>query len=275
MLFLLSLYFLTSCTEKNNVYYGQNVQTIINGQPADGNPLTSSVVGILRKIYLNDGDFTWMMICAGTVLNSRMIMTASHCVAAVPESDLLVSFSNKGLPFSKQAPKETRKSFEQIEKEYPLRGVKKYIANESFHYSAEGDIAVLLLDRAAPENTVPVQILSSEEVTKLDKNITVTLLGFGYMQEDPNVESEILRITTLPARFEQSIVITDQKISGACMNDSGGPAFLMVEGQYYQVGITHGPYGESQDCSQEGAFLNPSYMLPFIRNAESQLLKSF
>ena len=111
--------------------------------------------------------------------------------------------------------------------------------------------------------------------TTLKKNGTVTLVGFGLISESPQTGTEVLRMTTLPARFENQFVVTDQTHgTGGCNGDSGGPAFYDVNGKTYQVGVTHGPHGSSTTCAQEGEWMNPALEKEFIADAQKKMLEN-
>lgn len=273
---LISGLLLNSCNPpKKSLTQLQNNQSfIINGTPATSNySLAASVVAIFQKVYIND-DPVWILGCTGTVLNPRQILTASHCAYSwskgdqIPTDELLVSFSLQNIPFSKQVPPETRITEEQILKSFIIRKIAKIKANPAWYQNgAPSDVAVVTLTEEAPATAKPVKFLSLEIIKTLPPSFPVIVMGYGLLKESPSTESDVLRYASVNARIEDTLLVTDQsKGFGSCNGDSGGPAFLQVGNEYYQIGITHGPYKDSTNCSQEGELLNPTFVQNFIQS---------
>ncbi len=254
---------------------------IINGEPVlKTNPLASSVVGLLVKFtsQLNPGQpGIWIQSCTGSVLNSRMILTAAHCVDEKAASSIAINFSLNTVTFDQQRNPSTR--ITDIEKHFVVRKVKSYIVHPAYDGSGENDLAVIALTEDAPATATPVTLLPSKYLDLTKKQTTfegeskpVTLMGFGLVNEHTQQDTDVLRQTTVQARFENNLVITDQtKGSGGCNGDSGGPAFLKLDGKTYQVGVTHGPHPGSTTCAEEGEWVNPALDPNFLNSAIDKL----
>lgn len=273
---LVMMFFMSCHLQKTSIAFTANDSNsfIINGTPVSADhQLAKSVVAIYRNFSLGD-DKVWIYSCTGTVLNRTQILTAAHCLFAISEvppiaidkEDLLVSFSVDTTPLSKQVPLETRLTLQDLEKKFVTRKIEKIKAvNGSWHAGAQGDVGVITLNQDAPVSALPVKFLTAKQVQQLPPTFDVQLMGYGVFSENPSIESEVLRTTMVQARVENSLLITDQtKGSGACIGDSGGPAFLELDNTYYQVGITHGPRSNDYVCNEEGEFLNPTYVQDFI-----------
>lgn len=276
IIFLSACVLLTSClAEKQNKKVELIKSSIINGEVvASDNKLAKSVVGLFSK-YRGG----WYNSCTGIVLSERVILTAAHCIEWNDVSTMKVNFSLESLSYSAQVDAGKFFSEEEIEAKYITRKVKAYRVHP-YYSEADNDLAVILLEKEIPSDATPVKLLPdsylnlAENKTTLDeKKLPVTLLGFGIVSENPNVSTEVMRMTTVPARFEKQFVITDQTHgSGGCSGDSGGPAFAEVDGATYMVGVTHGPYGESTNCHEEGQWTNPALSKAFIQKATEEML---
>lgn len=264
-LLLLGLVLLGGC----KIDGSKNVQdiTLTQGSIINGivvkknNVLAKSVVALYVKNYQG----VWTTGCTGTVLDERFILTAGHCLNYKDPQELLISFSLNGKKMnSPHALTRKVKSF-RIHPEYS---------------DTDNDFGIILLETKIPDSARAVTLLPDKYLVKEEnkttlegKSYNVTLMGFGIIKEDPYKDTDVLRVTTVPARFENQLVITDQtKGSGGCNGDSGGPAFLTINGKTYQAGVTSGPHGNSTTCHEEGEWMNPALDQDFIQESKTLLL---
>ncbi len=252
---------------------------IINGTPVSfQHPLASSVVGLFAKADDPSGAI-WFSQCTGTVLNSKYILTAAHCVKDSLASDMAINFSINSIDNDIQQDPTTRLSEVAVFKKYVLRKAKGYKIHPAYDGSGLHDLALISLSGKMPKTARPVKLLpdsllimSENKTTFEGQTLPVTLMGFGMISEDPAKDTDVLRITTVSARFENNLVVTDQtKGSGGCHGDSGGPAFLDYLGVTYQVGVTHGPHEGSTNCHEEGEWVNPALDKAFLKQAMAEL----
>lgn len=266
-------------TDSRNFAANTQSSSVINGKPVKAdNQLAKSVVGFFVKSG-EGSDGTWLQWCTGSVLNAKFILTAAHCMQDLDASDVLVNFSLNTVTYDNQMNPSTR--IDDIQAKFITRKVKALAIHPQYSGSGEYDLAVVMLEDLVPKTAVPVQFLAEKYLnrktgtTNLEGTIhQVALLGFGLFQEDPVTETEALRETIVPSRFEKAFVITNQTVgTGGCNGDSGGPAFLNLEGITYQVGVTHGPHGNSSTCHEEGEWFNPALDNGFIIKAQEDLAK--
>ncbi len=286
-LLLLSAFVLASCSVtvpnatisfQNQSQPGSQSSSIINGTPVTAeNPLAKSVVGIFSSFPVN-GETVWTLDCTGTILNEKFILTASHCIKGSNAENILINFSLNSLSYEKQIDPATRVT--DLEKNFVIRKVKSFKFHPQYLGGGDHDVAIILLQDAAPADRTFVQLLPDQYLnlpynrTTLDyQKLPVQLVGFGLFGESPRVSSDVLRMTTVTAQFLDQFVITDQTHgTGGCNGDSGGPAFLDLDGKTYQVGVTHGPHASSVTCGEEGEWVNPGFEKLFITEAQKELL---
>jgi hypothetical protein len=258
-----------------------NQNSIINGTPVPAeHPLAKSVVGLFLNYPLSSGERVWVQACTGSILNEKFILTASHCLKGQNAKDILINFSLNGLNNDNQF--DSSKRITDIEGQFLLRQVKAIRIHPMYNQGGDHDVAIMQLVDQIPDGYKPVTLLPDQYLDQAGRKTTfdiqsrqITLVGFGLVSEEPRTSSDLLRMTTLPARFENQFVITDQTHgTGGCNGDSGGPAFYDLDGQTYQVGVTHGPHGDSTTCAQEGEWMNPGLEKAFLTESQKLMLEA-
>lgn len=251
---------------------------IINGQPALDHKLAPSVVGLFVKYTDSGVDGVWMQWCTGSVLSSKLILTAAHCVRDVLPADIEINFSGKSVTMLTQLNPETRVT--DIKAAFGTVTVKGIEVHPLYDGNGTHDLAVLSLEADAPVTAVSVALLPESYLNKTSNETTfegqsrpVLLMGYGLTQEEPAQDTDVLRLTTVNAQFLKNLIVTDQtQGSGGCNGDSGGPAFTEIDGTYYQAGVTHGPHGSSTTCHESGEWVNPALDAEFLSEATKRLI---
>ena len=176
---------------------------ILNGAPCSAD--TSSVV--LLNMRSNDG--AQLGACSGTVVSSRRILTAAHCV----DQGVAIVLVWLG-------------SGEQIQAQsfvhYP-----GYVFNQSGF-----DVAVVTMAADLPRNPVPVLLGRDARVGE-----TAIIAGWG---RDQNNSTATLRSgsTTISAVSNLLQTAYAPPSSSVCSGDSGGPILVQEGGTWTIAGIT-------------------------------------
>jgi len=207
---------------------------IINGTP-DTSVAHMAVVAVYSP--------NWM--CSGTLIAPRVIMTAAHCVEDLEAGVFLVLFGNNVSGAITRTVLETW-----VHPDYqPIAGVNPPV----------NDLAMLLLSESAPPGVEPIPHLPrSLEVTVADIGLLLEFVGFGQTEtgstgEKLTVTNDLGYVCTQPGgcivggvyRAAENTICQDQDPGGPCSGDSGGPAFILRNGEEYVAGVAS--YG-TQDC---------------------------
>ncbi len=266
---------LVGCSKIKKLEPSSSIQTsqsasIINGVivPPE-NELGQSTVGLLVNV-----NGTWYQMCTASIIAENMILTAAHCVGYVNKlrDNIVVNFSLTTVDNSIQAdPEQTHVT--DVSLVFNTIGVVEIIEHPDYQGDVDNDIAIIRLKQNIPSTHKPADFLPSIYVDTVAQKLTfdgetknVSLFGFGLTSEADDNGSTVLRMTTVPAQFKGSVLVTDQTHgTGACNGDSGGPAFVTVDAKNYLVGVTHGPYMDFVTCHELGAYLNPNLYFDFIK----------
>jgi len=219
-------------------YCGQPLKDrrIIGGDPAKPFQFPWQVV----LYYAN---YENALSCGGTIISSRTILTAAHCVSSYVTQWV-------GIP-------EGGVEYQNIRK---VR-VESFEAHPSFDYNILNyDFAVLTLEEELEfgEGILPICLPSPYD--NFD-DVQAAILGWGYTENDviPD-ELMVANVTTMPNKecqefFSPSAVIDSSMICAAhpgkdtCQGDSGGPMMTLrqEEAYYVQIGVTSWGYGCARD----------------------------
>lgn len=183
-----------------------------------GSAISQQTVYIKGKIQR--ASFT----CTGSILNENMILTAGHCLGGGGYADLTVHFGVQGA-------ENAIKVINQIRV--------RDIADTEYDWD---DVAVLKLEKNIPAGFHPVKFLENPDL--LINGAKVILAGYGQTVAHPpssgNGNSGRLRSveqTVLQTPYGQTEFLISLAGKGPCRGDSGGPAFINVNGELQQIGI--------------------------------------
>ncbi len=216
---------------------------IVGGAAHTGDPSIPLLV-----VYGNDGE---QSICTGSLVASRWILTAAHCLD--PAS---LGFE----PAAIEAYFGTE--YSETDSGYAL-----HTFADSFTYheawnaadlTAGYDIAVVHLEQDVP---LPIVPLISRSLTPQDLGAEVRLIGWGITlgdREDSGLKR--LAFSTLLDFGEILIQIGDAS-ANVCSGDSGGPALATIDGREVQIGVTS--FGDTQ-CVEIGIDTRVDVFLDWI-----------
>jgi len=223
-----------SCSAQDSL--GTVRHAITDGAPDDGDP---GVVALLL-----DG----LLYCTATAISDRAILTAAHCLPPAAAT-ITVSFGSD------------------VEAGAETWSVVGHRTDPEFDpITRHADIAVVVLDRPAPTGVVPWPLL--DDPGPIATGTRIRIVGFGQTSIDHDDgglrrrgEATITEVGPTDFRIEPDPSTT-------CVGDSGGPAFVTVDGVELLAGVTS---GGDDACSEYGrdtrvdAF-RTSLVEPFLRS---------
>ena len=231
------------------------VAAIVNGEDADIEDFPFQVA-----LRTSSSQFQF---CGGTLINSRWVLTAAHCVFGAPASDIEVYAGSADL----------NSGGEQIQ-------VQAVRSHPEFGQTIDYDVALLRLEGSHLYPRVHLQ--SPDQPEYSDPGDTATAIGWGQIGEGTDgLDTDILQRTPLP------LISNDEcdKIAGAsfgsitarvicagaerlgrgvCFGDSGGPLLVPYEDSWMEVGISSFLVNRDQCGNIPAAFARVSELYDFI-----------
>lgn len=234
---------LVACAPSNNNLEATNVldesANIVNGKPVVSTDLYARhTVAIFAE---NSSP------CTGVIIAPHFILSAAHC--ELKGADIYFGL----VATKKQAVY------------YKVKNVTphpSYCPTCDMGGAAPGDYkdyAIVEFSEDLPPGFKPVSIATLKQIKK---GATIHLSGYGI---DENYKYDgILKKTQVPlvavGEFE---FMTDEKKTGSCHGDSGGPAYIMEDSKLYLAGITS--RGEAQ-CRGYGLYGMPAAEAGWIKS---------
>lgn len=240
-------------TTENSVSESSADGGIIGGvSVADSDPIAGTVVAIY--------DTELKSLCTGSILSDKFVVTAGHCFNKNP-SKLVLIFGTQ-LPTAKgPKPVLRRVTDGRVNARYLQVDAMLEKSPQTSPDSIKdwGDISILKFEGGLPKGYSPAQLLT--QTSALKNGATVTLAGYGEIDgknQTPSPDLRKVNVIIANAKFSSTEVQLDQRSGrGACHGDSGGPAYIQVNGKRLLFGVTsRGSYDKNNDCSQFSVFTN-------------------
>jgi len=249
---------------------------IIGGEePSLGHVSLTNTVGLSTSNV--QGSSEELPSCSGFVVKPLWIVTAAHCAA---------NGTLKFVYFKNESVGETAE----------WRGIEKIILHPDWKGEGLFDLA-LVKYRALPQDKggLPlafksVEILEEGEATLVYSGMSMDIAGYGVDKVPSEAAPKKLHALVTIDRLWNDlfmapglITYSEPSLRGACYGDSGGPAYVEVNGHIRVIGITQGARGryfnrmEKVEC-QDGKGIY-TYLMPFrdwiLKSVEGQLTASF
>lgn len=239
LIFILFCGILTACSGSpgeslsDGLSCSDEVSGIVNGYQAQKqDELSSSTVLILTENSKKE-----VSVCTGTLIDSNVVLTAAHCSAP----KMYVSFVRNAGCLSKMDNVPLRKVTRSIIRKEKLPDNMTLASDDLLLVRFAGSSPSGFFPRALPDKNL--QLSGSE---------TLLMAGYGKTRENAE-DSGILRFTESSAQnllsqiyfpqFQKSFavdrtLILDQRRTGVCKGDSGGPLFIKSSYGLTLLGIT-------------------------------------
>lgn len=282
---------LVSCAPKKSDSPIKFINTsIINGREVkNSESIASSVVGVY--------DSKINSICTGSLIAPNIVMTAAHCVPD-KASDVKIVFSTNIDETINAREQDILKEYVLTATDFktaPGWNPK----NETIEVDT-ADLALIKFKGSIPKGYKVATFLADSSALKIGNSVTVAGFGVNlvdmeeidpkrYRKIDEALEygdvicsgngqgkggnygtcfkidrsgDGLLRMTSAPISFvhETEIRLSEKK-SGTCNGDSGGPAFIEKNGEYFLFGVTS---RGSELCNDVGVYTNALFYKEWI-----------
>lgn len=244
---------------------------IIGGRPVNANELYGTVA-----IAWANGDLQ----CTGTLIAPRVVLSAAHCFV---NEDVEPMAGYKASEFQVYV---NSIDSTQVKPEDRI-AITKIVFNKGYLEPGEeldetslgkiDDIAVLVLEKAVTA-IKPVPILPLNLLTQaLVKGKDYVIAGYGIQDLEGNADNK-MHIATIP--FERNsdweILLGNTTSTDTCNGDSGGPAYVVLDGKLYVAGVTSRAVSNAtKPCGEGGIYTLATKYLDWIKqNADNQFQES-
>ncbi len=222
---------------------------IIDGTPDYDHPATVALTQNTSGNYF----------CSGTLIADNVVLTAAHCTESFSPSQIYIFFGNS------------------VYESGTYRSVSDIKIHPNWNsYSLDGDISLVFLSSSAPAGYDPVAPLpASMGLSSADVGETLVFSGFGQTETGSSgvklkASGTIGNVCTTSNdcsmgsyEVKSGAIGYYQQTGGPCFGDSGGPAYIMRNGQEYVGGVTS--YGD-QNCAYYGVSTSASYYADWIES---------
>jgi hypothetical protein len=208
-------------------------------------------------------------LCTATILSDQFLVTAAHCVDNADPRMLRVIF---GLDIADRGG-------------VVVQSVETYVQSpvwpvRQFSEFDTGDIAVIKFRGGLPMGYRPARVLT--DPSALANGVPVLLAGYGASgavqtpqgMDHPGAGRLRSVVTSVKnSAYSASEILVEQSAGkGACHGDSGGPAYVKLNGQLYVWGVTSRGVDDPGDtCGVSAAYTSIPFYWSWISRTVEQL----
>ena len=212
---------------------------IVGGAPTTGDPAVAAVLAF-------DDNDQITSTCTGTLIGPDVILTAGHCVDDPATAGYIIWFGTEV--------SETDPGFVFVT--YAVSAV----AHPGWDGTIEGgdDIGIIRTYDIVPIEPREVNIRA---IRSGDVGDPVRLVGWGITGGGENDEGIKRAVVSRLDDYDAELVQVGNPDTNTCSGDSGGPAFMTIDGTEVVVGVTS--FGDA-DCTIAGFSTRVDAYLDFI-----------
>lgn len=223
VLLIASLFLVVACAPQN--FQEQTVHPTDSSQIVGGDKVESSSNIGRSTVGIYESKIGY--ICSGTLIAKNLILTAAHCVDPKAK-DLVVIFA----PEMKKAGKEQ------------IRRVTGQVVHDGYTGEVQSkdtnDIAVLRFEGEAPAGYQVAPMLFDSGY--LNNNVRTIVAGYGLnwtiLLSKGAGTLRTAKLSIEDVNFSRTEVMLGQSVRrGICSGDSGGPAYLELNGRLHVWGV--------------------------------------
>lgn len=205
-------------------------------------------------------------LCTGSLLPNNLVLTAAHCLGA-DVNQMYVFFGRELL-----GGKAINRPVDKME-------ASQYWASRKLKEKNTGDIALVHFTGEVPAGYKPARFMPSSLKKSLVRDTEVVLAGYGITDGKSGEGAGTLKMTRVkiadPLYSVSEVKLDQTKGTGACHGDSGGPAYIVVNGVNYLWGVTsRGVSDPDNDCSKYSAYTNALYYKTWLQRMAVKLSTS-